>query len=226
MGSFEGLDVVYNLVERLKEGNQAVIDLEIVLRANKARFESLCGGEDGSLDAFHASLTDIGDRFDSFIDVAEDTTDLLSCEPINALYKEFMHGDVCENLPITSTWIFSTMLLFVFFGITVFSLRGALLPPIPLDTQGYESKRQYEGYKARRNRSFSEHSESTEFSQPMHATGHHQGGTRQDRRPNTGNSVDSSRQERPDTRSSSDGSSQERSDTRSSYEGSRQKIRR
>ena len=203
-----------------------MIDLDIVLQDHKAELESLCGGGVGSFDNFHASLSDISDRFGSFIDIAEDTTDLLSCEPINALYQEFMHGDVCDNLPITSTWIFSTMLLFVFFGITVFSLRGALLPPIPLDSQGYESKRHYEGYRGRRDRSFSEHSESTEFSHPIHATEHHQGGTRQDIRPDTGSSVDSSRQERPDTRSSYDGSRQERPDSRSSYDRSRQKIRR
>lgn len=145
-GSFEGLDLIGQLVEDLKDGNQAVIDLDSILEADQSYFEALCGGEDGSLDAFKSSLSTMSLVLSSFVFAAEDARNLLQCEPINALYKDFMHGDVCESLPNTTAWMFSTTLLVVVFGISVFTLRGALLPPIPRDIEKELESSELEDY--------------------------------------------------------------------------------
>lgn len=132
--------MVNKLVNDLIEGRDAVNDLDFLLEISQSDFEILCGGEEGSLDAFRSSLSSVDVAFNSFVIAAEGARDLLQCEPMNEIYKDFMHKDVCDSLPITITWMFSTMLSVVVLGMTVFSLRGALLPPLPPDMKELESR--------------------------------------------------------------------------------------
>lgn len=122
-----------SLVNDLKDGRQAVIDLDIVLDQNQRQFEVQCGGEEGSLDPLKSSLSSVEIAFSSFIVAGEDTRNLLECGPIHELYKDFFHDGICRNLPNTLFWMFITMLLVMCFGLIILTFRGALVPSVEND---------------------------------------------------------------------------------------------
>jgi hypothetical protein len=126
---------VDKLVNDLKDGRQAVIDLDIVLDQNQRQFEVQCGGEEGSLDPLKSSLSSVEVSFSSFITAGEDTRNLLECGPIHELYKDFFYDGVCRNLPNTLFWMFITMLLVMSFGLIILTFRGALVPSLEDDDE-------------------------------------------------------------------------------------------
>jgi len=129
-GEFVGYESVDQLVNDLEDGDQAVIDLRTLLEDNQKDFETRCGGAEGSLDGLKSSLTAIDNAFASFVSIGRDTRNLLECEPINQMYKDLYHEGVCRKMPNTMFWMFVTMLLVLFFGMIIISLRGALVPGV------------------------------------------------------------------------------------------------
>jgi len=129
-GNFIGYDVVVELLNQLMDGNQAVIDIMALLAEKQANFELQCGQAPGSLDGLRLGLVLVNDAFSGFIFAAEDARNLLECQPINELYKDFFHDGVCGRLPNTLNWMFATMILVLAFGMVIFTLRGAMVPSL------------------------------------------------------------------------------------------------
>lgn len=129
-GEFEGLNVVGSLVDDLKDGNQVVIDLKLILDDSQKEFETMCDGDEGSLDGFKSSLSSVSNALSLLIFAAEDARNLLECKPINSMYEDFFHEGVCTSLPDTLYWMFVTMMLVVTFGMLILTLRSALVPSL------------------------------------------------------------------------------------------------
>jgi hypothetical protein len=132
-GDFIGYDAVDKLSNELKDGNQAVSDLRLLLDQNQAQWEQICGGAEGSLDGLKSNLGAVNLSFSSFIDVTDKCRDLIECSNINDIYTNLFHQGVCTELPNTQFWMLTTMILVLVFGMLLFTFRSALTPTLEDD---------------------------------------------------------------------------------------------
>ncbi len=64
----------------------------------------------------------------AFLLVGYRAQSLLNCRRLNSIYIGLAHGAVCEHMPETLSWMFCTMAIIMFSGMTLFTFRAALLP--------------------------------------------------------------------------------------------------
>jgi len=73
---------------------------------------------------------------EALIPIAQNAKNVIDCPTVFGIYQEFTHDFLCESLPLTFGWIFWCVVLYSFFGMLVFTFRGALFPSVPFDSYG------------------------------------------------------------------------------------------
>ena len=91
-------------------------------------FEAACNGTSGSLNPVLTSIDATKVSIGQFILIGNDMEQVLACQGLNSIYIKLAHGSVCTYLPETFAWMFCTMSIILFSGMTLFTLRAALLP--------------------------------------------------------------------------------------------------
>ena len=81
---------------------------------------------------------------DTLMPILDNVENVVDCQKINASYRELVHNFACDDLPITFGWIFSCVIMYGFFGMLLFTFRGALFPSVAHDEYGEIMDEQYE----------------------------------------------------------------------------------
>ena len=81
---------------------------------------------------------------DTLMPILDNVENVVDCQKINASYRELVHDLACDDLPITFGWIFSCVIMYGFFGMLLFTFRGALFPSVAHDEYGEIMDEQYE----------------------------------------------------------------------------------
>lgn len=103
----------------------------------QSQIELLCAN-DISLDESISSLTTFINRTATLIPLAQNAQDAVNCPIVNELYRNLSHDVICTQIPITIGWIFWTVILYVTFGMIVYTLRGAVFPAMIDDDEEEE----------------------------------------------------------------------------------------
>ena len=112
----------------LEEGLTVCSDLQSIMKEDITSFENSCAGSPGSLDPILLALGGMQIAIAGFILIGFDAQDLLKCEGLNSIYIGLTHGSACTHMPETLAWMFCTMFIILISGMTLFTLRAALLP--------------------------------------------------------------------------------------------------
>ena len=128
MSDFSGDEQLSDLIYNLEEGITVSAELKTLVSDDIALFEMQCGGEPGSLMPILTALEAMKMALAAFALIGYDAQGLLACKGLNQIYLGLSHGSICSYMPETLAWMFCTMIIILFSGMTLFTLRAALLP--------------------------------------------------------------------------------------------------
>lgn len=128
VSEFDGVDQLSDLVYTLEEGITVSSELKAIIANDIALFEMQCGGEPGSLMPVLTGLEGMKIALAAFTLIGYDAENLLACKGLNKIYRGLSHVSICSYMPETLAWMFCTMIIILFSGMTLFTLRAALLP--------------------------------------------------------------------------------------------------
>ena len=112
--------------------------MENLIEENQSAYEHFCSGcdideecpgADGSLDDVTETLVSIREAFIKIIGITNVLSDVIACERVNSIYVDLIYVAACTDLPYALTWMFAMLLIFSSLGMTIITLRAAILPP-------------------------------------------------------------------------------------------------
>ncbi len=121
------------LIVHLQDGATIVKDFQSYIELEKENLPQICENGGESLDMIQTTSGVVSDALSRFELIAKDVRGILECQRINDIYIGLHHNLLCENLPNSLSWIFTTMLLAFVLGLVSFLMRGALLPSEHMD---------------------------------------------------------------------------------------------
>jgi hypothetical protein len=133
---FQGCEGSADLIDVVQDQLNNTISYHYLLKSameqmvtpdNLEQLESICGI---SLDETVSSIQNFTEVTEALIPLAHHAQDTIYCPTVNHLYRGLSHDFLCTRIPITIGWIFWSVVFYTFFGMFLFTFRGALFPSV------------------------------------------------------------------------------------------------
>lgn len=130
VGRFSAIKELEDLVAQLQEGATLVNDLNDLLQGDADRnTAAICNNTPERMEEIIDAVGSVSDAFVELDGLANEVLGIMQCGPVNDVYVDLHHDLLCTTLPYTMAWTFATMVCVFVFGMIIFLIRGALLPP-------------------------------------------------------------------------------------------------